>query len=372
MSDAADLVVVGAGIVGLAHAWAAVSRGLRVTVVERDHACVGASVRNFGFVTVTGQGEGDTWRRARRSRDVWADIAPRAGIRIEHRGLWMLARRPEAGAVLEAFAATPMGRDCDLHTAAEAGARAPHLRCDRASCALYSPHELRVESRDAVPKLARWLAAEHGVRFVFGEAVLDIDAPRVTTSRQVLRGERVVLCPGTELTGLAARHLARHDLGLTRLQMLRVVPDEGLRLAAAVMSDLSLVRYRGYATLPEAAVLRARLEHEAAAELAHGIHLIVVQGEDGSLVVGDSHHAQRSASPFASEEVDELILRELRQVLDLGRLRVQERWVGTYPVGGGGDALVEPCGELLRVVVVTSGTGASTAFALAEDVMDNW
>ena len=67
-----DLIVVGAGIVGLAHAYTAARRGLRVCVVERDAACVGASIRNFGFITVTGQGAGDTWRRARRAR------APRA------------------------------------------------------------------------------------------------------------------------------------------------------------------------------------------------------------------------------------------------------------------------------------------------------
>ena len=63
-----DLIVVGAGIVGLAHAYTAARRGLRVCVVERDAACVGASIRNFGFITVTGQGAGDTWRRARRAR----------------------------------------------------------------------------------------------------------------------------------------------------------------------------------------------------------------------------------------------------------------------------------------------------------------
>ena len=63
-----DLVVVGAGIVGLAHAWAGASRGLRVCVVERDAMCIGASIRNFGFITVTGQPAGDTWRRARRSQ----------------------------------------------------------------------------------------------------------------------------------------------------------------------------------------------------------------------------------------------------------------------------------------------------------------
>lgn len=61
-----DLAIVGGGIVGLAHAWAARREGLSVIVVDRDQRAVGASVRNFGFVTVTGQGRGETWRRADR------------------------------------------------------------------------------------------------------------------------------------------------------------------------------------------------------------------------------------------------------------------------------------------------------------------
>ncbi|NBQ62165.1 MAG: FAD-dependent oxidoreductase, partial [Proteobacteria bacterium] len=69
--DIFDLAVVGAGIVGLAHALVAARRGWRVVVIDRDDRCVGASIRNFGFITVSGQGAGDTWRRAMRSRDVW-------------------------------------------------------------------------------------------------------------------------------------------------------------------------------------------------------------------------------------------------------------------------------------------------------------
>ena len=66
-----DLLVVGAGIVGLAHAWAGARRGWRVVVVERDAACIGASIRNFGFVTVTGQQRGGWMVEGLTYRDRW-------------------------------------------------------------------------------------------------------------------------------------------------------------------------------------------------------------------------------------------------------------------------------------------------------------
>src|SRR5215213_5517223 len=91
-----DLVVVGAGIVGLAHVLLAARAGLSVAVLDRDAQANGASMRNFGFVTVTGQGWPDTWRRALRARAVWAEVAAEAGIPVLHRGLLLACRRPEA------------------------------------------------------------------------------------------------------------------------------------------------------------------------------------------------------------------------------------------------------------------------------------
>lgn len=94
MSKSYDLVVVGAGIVGLSVALAAVRKGKTVAVIERNSKAVGASIRNFGYVTVTGQKAGDHWARARRARDVWAEVAAEAGIEIIHQGSVLPVYRP--------------------------------------------------------------------------------------------------------------------------------------------------------------------------------------------------------------------------------------------------------------------------------------
>jgi FAD dependent oxidoreductase TIGR03364 len=360
-----DLAIVGAGIVGLAHAVAAVRRGLSVVVIEREARPIGASIRNFGFITVTGQRRGETWRRARRSAQVWAEIAPRAGITVEHRGLVVLARRPEAAAVLEAFAATEMGEGCSLLTPDVTRSHCPDLRPEALVGGLWSSHELRVESRTAVPKLIAWLT-ERGAEFRFATAVHGVAGSTIETSRGPIDAARTVVCPGDDLSTLYPDVVAAHGVERCILQMIRLEPP-GFRLSAAVMSDLSLVRYAGYAELPESQRLRVRLEAEQPRHLEHGVHLIVVQSEDGSLVVGDSHHYAAAPQPFASAAVEQLILAESHAVLGASPA-VCERWTGTYASAAGDmfRAVIEDC---VRLVMVTSGTGASTAFAIAEETL---
>jgi hypothetical protein len=67
-----------------------------VIVLDRDAQANGASIRNFGFVTVTGQQAGECWSLARRSpRRLGRDRA-QAGIEVMHRGLRFTAggKRP--------------------------------------------------------------------------------------------------------------------------------------------------------------------------------------------------------------------------------------------------------------------------------------
>lgn len=366
-----DLAIVGAGIVGLAHAFAAAKRGRRVVVIDRDAQANGASVRNFGFVTVTGQGAGDCWTMARQARDVWAETVSEAGIEVLQRGLVVAARLPESQDVIDAFLKTEMGEGCARITASEAQEFVPAIRSDAAMAALYSPHELRVESRTAIPLLTRYLQQKHGVTFLWQTTVTSVAPPRVETSNGPVEAEAVIVCPGDDYTGLFAERIAAYGLTRCKLQMLRVKPASPVTFRSAVMSDLGLGRYLGYADLPQAAPLKARLDAEMAEHRANGIHLIVTQSADGSLVVGDSHHYSATPDPFAHDDVDALILDEFDRVLDLPGRMIAERWIGTYASAPDRWRLTDTPSDALRVVIVTSGCGASTAFGIGEETIND-
>jgi FAD dependent oxidoreductase TIGR03364 len=368
-SNSYDLAVVGSGICGLAHALAAARGGKRVIVLDRDAQANGASIRNFGFVTVTGQQAGECWLRAKRSLEVWIEVAHAAKIPLLQRGLLLIARRPEARAVIEAFLETNMGAECRLIEPSRLQNYGSGLRAAEFAGALYSPHEARVESRDAIPQFAAWLGERFGVTFLRETAVYSAAPPKLETSRGPIEAEAIVICPGDDFTSLKADRLARYGLTRCKLHMMRVRPEHFAERLPPVMSDLGMIRYLGYAQLPAAQALRARLEAEQRDHIDAGVHLIAVRSADGTLVVGDSHHYARTPDPFAPAAVDDLILDEYAYVFAGARPRVIERWTGTYASAPDRLMLVDrPC-EGLRIVLITSGTGASTSFAIAEEVI---
>ena len=178
----------------------------------------------------------------------------------------------------------------------------------------------------------------------------------------------MIVCPGDDLSTLFPDRIAAAGVTRCKLQMMRLA-DPGFRLSAGVMSDLGLARYAGYAALPEAGPLRARLEREQADHLANGVHLIVVQSADGSLVVGDSHHYAATPDPFSHEAVDRLILEEFEAVFGRPAPPVHERWVGTYASAADRAVFIDAPAPGVRLAMVTTGAGASTGFAIGEEIV---
>ena len=98
-----DVIVVGVGILGLAHAWHAARMGYKVLMLDATASAQGASVRNFGFVTVTGQRPGEDLHMAVKSAAIWKEVSEVVGISIEQTGAWFVAHSAASEAVLKAY-----------------------------------------------------------------------------------------------------------------------------------------------------------------------------------------------------------------------------------------------------------------------------
>lgn len=366
MNQNFDLVVVGAGIVGLATAFRAAQHGLKVAIIEKDARAIGASIRNFGFITVSGQPSGKHWQRAKKSRDIWAEIAPQAGIEICHTGVHFLAQRQESASVLHEFAQTEMGAECHFLSQQTVRAQIGYLK--NGESVLYSPHEIRIESQTAIPLFAQWLAEKYAVHFFYQTTVQGVDLPAVHTSRGALQAQYCIVCPGADLYSLFPQHFARANAQLCTLNMLRVMPKKPFKLHSAVLSDLSLARYAGFATLQSGQKLATLLDKTMPDYRQNGIHLIVVQSKDGSLVVGDSHLYDTQEQPFRNEKLDQMMLAEFHRIMNIGEIEVIERWNGVYPSASQAVFIDSPQ-KNMAIGTITSGSGASTCFAFADELL---
>ena len=99
-----DDIVVGAGIVGLAHAYHLARRGRRVAVFERSRKAEGASVRNFGMLWPIGQPFGEPRRLALRSLEIWLEVLRAAGLPYDCSGSLHLAYHDDEAQVLREYA----------------------------------------------------------------------------------------------------------------------------------------------------------------------------------------------------------------------------------------------------------------------------
>jgi FAD dependent oxidoreductase TIGR03364 len=352
-----DLAVVGAGIVGLAHAAAALARGLRVVVVERGAAITGASIRNFGHLGFSAHG-GEAAEYAARSRELWAEWAAGAGFWFAQPGTLIVARHEDELAMLR-----ESGVD-DLLTAAEVAERAPVVG---AVGGALRPGDAQVNPRTAAPALAAWLA-ERGVAFVWRTSALGAAPGVLHTSRGDIRAASVVFAVGHDIDHLFPELAEERGVRRCGLDMLLA---DGVGLGIPLLTGTSMLRYTAFAATASAAEVRARLAREEPDLLARDVNQMYTERPDGTLLVGDTHGAATAIAPFQDEDAFRLLERLGADLF--GRpLAVRERWQGVYATAPE-DFLVAAPADGIRIVAVTTGIGMTTGPGLAHRVVaDLW
>jgi FAD dependent oxidoreductase TIGR03364 len=370
-----DVGVVGAGILGLAHAYHLARRGYRVVVFERHPRARGASVRNFGMIWPIGQPPGRMYELARRSREIWLEILEASGLWHAPSGSLHVAYHEDEEQVLREFAdrTANEGRACEVWTAAQVTARFPAVREAGLRLGLWSPGEVGVDPRQIVAQLPDWLSRTFGVTFAFGTTVLGYDLPRVVTTDGDRRVRRLVLCTGADFRDLAPAAFARSGLVPCKLRMMRSQAyGDRFRLGTLLAAGLTLRHYSSFAGCPSLPTLVRRLDADLPEYRALGIHVLAAQNESGEVVIGDSHEYGETIEPFDSTRIEELILAYLDTFLTIPDLKISARWHGVYVKHPTEPYVIARPGPGTLAVTGVGGAGMTLSFGLAEQTVNDW
>ncbi len=366
-----DVGIVGAGILGLAHAWHAARAGKRVIVFERGPRAQGASVRNFGMLWPIGQPPGEPHETALRSRELWQDALTEAGIWHTPCGSLHLAYATDELAVFNELSDSGLYATKIL-TPAQVTNQAQGIRAQGLKGALWSESEICVDPREAVAKLASYLESRYGVVFRFNTAVLGFKAPLVATSGELESVDRLIVCAGDDIQSLYPTALAHEAVVRCKLQMMRTEPQpNNWRIGPMLAAGLTLTHYKAFEICPSLPALRERLEREYPKYKHYGIHVLVSQTGAGELTLGDSHEYGAAIEPFDKRSIDDLVLKYLESFLEAPSLNIASRWHGTYLKHREKPWVIAQPESGVWFVTGVGGAGMTLSFGLAEKVIKN-
>jgi FAD dependent oxidoreductase TIGR03364 len=373
MAPRFDVAVIGGGIVGLAHAWMAARRRLRVVLIERSPAAQGASIQNFGMIWPIGQPAGELHAIAMRSRELWLELNALGAVRVQECGSIHLAHRQDELAVHEEFRV--LGHhQVRMLSAAEVARASTIVNAERLLSGMSSASELRVDPRAACAQIASWLADTQGVDCCFGASAVGVQDGTVRTSDgRAWRAGRIIICSGSDLQTLYPQVFDASGLLFCKLQMLRSVaqplPEHS---SPHLASGLTLRHYAAFRDCPSLPRLQTRVQDECPELDRFGIHVMASHSRTGEVILGDSHEYGDQITPFDKTEIDNLILREARKVFRLSDWAISERWNGVYAKHPKSPVYEEMPEEGVHLFVGAGGAGMTMSFGLAERAWKRW
>ncbi len=364
-----DLAIVGAGIVGLAHAYQAARKGLQVVVFERNQFAVGASIRNFGLIWPIGQAP-NMVERAMRGRADWLQLSKDARFGAKSNGSLHLAYHEDEWDILNEFISENKGYDAHLLTSEEVLAKYPHVNGNQLKGGMMSHSELTVDPRRALSQMVAYLESLPNVEVFFGQAVTSLELPKVSTFEFSIAAEELIICNGADFETLYPKLMQSSGLTKCKLQMMRTHPVD-FELGPTLCAGLTLRHYAAFEGCQTLGKLNERYDAANSAYKEHGIHVLLSQNPDGELVIGDTHEYAMDFTPFEQSATDLIVLDYLKSFFKAD-FTINERWHGIYPKmqNGQTEIILKP-DPSVTIVNGLGGAGMTLSFGLAQEVIAN-
>jgi len=362
------VVVVGGGILGTMHAYIALEHGAEVVHLERDHVPMGASVRNFGLVWVSGRAEGRETVLALRARDLWESISMDVpDIRFRANGSFTLLTSDEECEVARRALSRPGSaqRGFDLMNRAEVLMRNPIVKGNFLA-GLFCERDAAVESRVALSALRHAMIATGRYTYYSGRELVGLrDGAAVDHRGVVHSGDRVFVCVGASLSGFARELFESEPIRGVRLQMAETEPL-GDTLTTSVANGDSFRYYPQF----RADALEVLPEQESTSS-HYAIQLLMQQRCHGGITIGDTHEGDRPGVFDAPDRPMDIIVGAARQLIGPAMPRIERRWTGVYhqmdPTRSDEVYLRRDVAVGVSIVTGAGGRGMTLAPAIAEE-----
>ena len=374
--SAFDVVIIGGGVIGLAHAYAA-ARHLgpagKVAIIERNVYAQGASIRNFGMLWPVGQPIGYRRDIATQSRDIWHGLLKESGIWHQETGSLHVCYHDDEAEVVHEYLAAVDDEIVKWVDGAECLKMSPCLVQTGLRGGLYSASELQVDPRVVIREIPGHLANAHGVRLMFGQTALGIsdDGTITLASGETLKARHTFVCSGHDIRNLFPGALDAAGLVPCKLQMMRTEALLGFDLGPMLAAGLTLTHYESFSSCPTLPALKARYAKEWPEQLANGIHVLLSQAKTTALTIGDSHEYGDQVMPFSETKVDDLILDYLATFFAVPTKVISERWTGVYLKNPRAPWLVETPVSNVTVVNGFGGAGMTLSMGVGDENVRN-
>jgi FAD dependent oxidoreductase TIGR03364 len=376
MQNSYDLIVVGAGALGTFHAHFALQRGLRVLLLEKDARPMEATVRNFGQIITSGMAEGTWFDYARAGLETYQKIQTEHDISIRQNGSLYLASTPLEMQVLEEKHARyqAIGYPSRVLTAEQCRQRLPAVRSSYCVGGLLFEQEVTAEPDQMIHRLLAYLVAHHQLDYRPATPVREVSAGDAGATVVDARGQRytaaqVLVCSGRDCKLLFPEVFAQSDLQLVKLQMLATYPLPQVALPGSVLTGLSI---RRYAAFKACSSFKELLAEPVADDLQRwGIHILFKQAVDGSIIIGDTHEYADLANADEldfnnADHLNQLMLNEVRRIVDLPDWRIQRTWNGYYTQSKSQEIFQHSPDPRIHLVTGIGGKGMTSACGFAQ------
>jgi len=365
-----DVCIVGAGIVGLSHAYWCSKKGLRVLVVDKDHSCLGASIRNFGLFWEIGQ-EKEFSDMVQLSKSVWNEFFTETNAWYKNSGALGLAYRDDEYEVIREYVNESHEQSHQLLSSKEVESLFPYVNACNLKGALLSKNEKTINSRETIPKIIEWLKDKYKVEFLNNTLIIGESLPIIFTNQGQINAEKLILTTGSDYEYLFPEVYKGENITKCKLQMLKTNPIV-TRIEPTLFSATSFIHYNSFSICKSLEDLRKRIAKESPDIISDGINILIAQNNHNELLIGDSHIYSDAVSPFNSENIDNSILTGVHSLLKYEKLEIKERWTGVYTKSMDKKYLVKKISDNILIVNALAGAGMTLSFGLAKKTMEDF